>query len=95
MLERISYKEGVVSRKAHLCSGCLDKWEKGTRFDVSVVVDGADIWTWRECPVCQEIKKLPSFDYEDLSEGEYANFDEFREIRTRVFKKLGLVEEEE
>ena len=62
-MNQLRYKENVISRKEHLCSGCLKKWPKGTSFDIQVNADNGDIWTWRECPICQELIKLPDFDY--------------------------------
>ena len=83
-MQQLSNKIGVISRKEHMCSGCCEKWPKGTKWDVQVNVDSGDIWTWRECPICQEIKKLPHFDSEELYEGDFTNFDEYGEIAERL-----------
>jgi len=82
-MDQLSYKRGVISRKTHHCSGCLKKWTKGTSWDVQVNVDGGDIWTWRECPICQEIKQLPHFEYEEMYEGDFREYDEYNKIEKK------------
>jgi len=56
----------VITRKSHICSACLRKFEKGTEMRRQVnTYDG--IQQWYECPTCRELLST----YRDHFEDEY------------------------
>ncbi len=88
------FNKTTISRKEHYCNGCLTKWPKGTEFDTSTITDSGAIWTWRECPICMEIRKQEDFEsieYNDdgINEGDFRNYERFNEIKNQVMKKEG------
>lgn len=45
----------VVTRKSHICFGCAREFPKGTKMELSCIVDGGTAWTCYLCPTCMKL----------------------------------------
>ncbi len=64
----------VITRRTHKCTACGRKFEAGTRMRTQVYVDSGDVYTWRECPTCQELLSKHRSKFEDDYENTCCEF---------------------
>ena len=54
----------VITRKPHICFGCAREFPKGTKMELSCIVDGGTLWTCYLCPTCMKLTQKMRYDDE-------------------------------
>ena len=54
----------VTTHKPHICFGCAREFPKGTKMELSCIVDGGTAWTCYLCPTCMKLTQEMRYDDE-------------------------------
>lgn len=72
----------VVARKEHICNFCSQKIRKGERYNIQIIKDNGEIYTWKAHLTCLMVAR--DADYDDgLTE------DDFRRIVMEDYAQQG------